>query len=106
MIQINKQLNRPDGGVVAPGSLIKFEPKFNKDALTVTYFLTHYVSQTAIDEGKKPIPGVEDFKYQIQKQCDVDEYLKLNDAGAADLVEEWLKEIIDGLIGAGNTEIV
>lgn len=106
MIKINKLLNRPDGGTVAPGSLLKFEPKFNKDALTVSYFLTHFVSQQAIDDGKQPIPGVTDFKYQVQKQCDEAEYLELNNAGAADLVETWLKELIDGLIGAGNTEIV
>lgn len=107
MIKINKQLTRPDGGKVSTGSLLKYNPKQNGDKLTVVYFLTHYISQSALDIGKLPIQKVEEFSYVQEKQCTQEEFdAMINDAGAGALVEGWLVEIIDGLIGVGNTEIV
>lgn len=106
MIKINKQLTRPDGGSVSSGSLVKYVPRFIKDELTVSYTIQHYFSQTALDSGKPTIPGVTDFKYKLIKVCTQSEYDLLNDSGAPLLVEDWLKDLIDDLIGVGNTEII
>ena len=106
MIKINKQLDRPDGGKVPSGSLIQSEPMFKKEQLKVIWKLTHWLSQSAIDSDKMPIPIITNFDYWITKQCTEEEFAKLNDAGSAELVENWLKEIIDASIGLGYTEIV
>jgi len=106
MIKITKQLQRPDGGTVASGSLIKFNPLFNKDSLSVRYNMTHYFSQSALDSKKKPVPGVTNFPYVLIKMCTPDEYLKLELADAPTLVEQWLADEIGGKIGVGNTVII
>ena len=114
MLQINKQLTRLDFGPLAAGSIITFEPKFNKDNLSVIYSLKQFSSLDAYNDFKDPekpsptlVPGVSDFDYKLQKICTPAEYEQLNEAGAADLVEIWLKELLEGNgVGAGNIEIL
>lgn len=106
MIKINKQLQRPDGGTVSSGSLLDYNTRFIGNGKIISYDLTLYFSQSALDSGKKKVPSVVNFKYRINKHCTEAEWLKLNDAGSADLVQEWLKDLIDIEIGQGFTEIV
>ena len=107
MIKINKQLQRPDGGTVSAGSIVDYSTRMLGSTMQVVYYLKHYFSQTAIDEGKPTIPAVTNFNYKIVKNCTEQEWEELNlDAGAGPRVQDWLKEILDELIGAGNTEII
>jgi len=107
MIQINKQLQRPDKGTLSAGSIIDFTTIFPTGTLSVRYNLTHWFNQLAKDEdGWLPVAEITNFSYILIKECTIAEYDKLNDAGSADLVQLWLKELIDSKIGAGNTEIV
>ena len=105
MIQINKQLERPDGGVVPSGSLLNYSTKFGQD-LTANFYLTHWLDQDSKDAGKLPIASILDFKYALSKQCTAEEWVLLNEAGSALLVENWLKSLIDSEIGAGYTVIL
>tara|TARA_R110000824_G_scaffold289801_2_gene478326 strand:- start:141 stop:473 length:333 start_codon:yes stop_codon:yes gene_type:complete len=110
MIQINKELTRPDKGIVAAGSLIRFSTIFPSGTMEVRYNLKHWVDKDAMDAPKKdgwlPITSVRDFSYIQIKQCTPEEYARINDAGSAQLVESWLKELIDVKIGNGNTKII
>ena len=107
MIQINKQLIRLDKGTLSAGSLIDFKPAFLAEKKIVLYTLRHWFNQLAKDEeGWTPVPGVIAFEYKLNKECTEEEWLSLNDAGSAELVEVWLQEIIDSKIGAGNTIII
>ena len=107
MIKINKQLQRPDKGTLAAGSIIDFTTIFPTGTLLVRYNLTHWFNQLAKDEdGWFPVAGVTNFSYILIKECTEEEYAQLNDAGSADLVQLWLKELIDAKIGAGNTELI
>jgi hypothetical protein len=107
MIKINKQLDRPDGGKVSAGSIVDYSTRMLGETMQVVYYLKHYFSQTAIDDGKQTIPGVTNFAYKQVKNCTEAEWSELNlDAGAGPRVQDWLKEILDELIGAGNTEII
>tara|TARA_R110000744_G_scaffold148351_1_gene261377 strand:- start:6599 stop:6922 length:324 start_codon:yes stop_codon:yes gene_type:complete len=107
MIQIDKELTRPDKGTVAAGSLINFTTIFPTGTMNVRYNLIHWVNEEAKDsEEWLPILGVINFSYIQIKECTPEEYAKLNDSGSAELVESWLKELIDAKIGAGNTKII
>jgi hypothetical protein len=107
MIQINKQLQRPDKGTLASGSIIDFTTIFPTGTLSVRYNLIHWFNQLAKDEdGWLPVAGVTNFSYIMIKECTEEEYAQLNEAGSADLVQLWLKELIDAKIGAGNTIII
>lgn len=109
-IKINKQLTRPDKGTLSAGSIIDFQTRFISDDLTVVFMLTHWFNQlakdTAKEEGWKPVAEIKNFSYKLPRKCTEEEWLKLNDAGSADMVEGWLKDIIDSKIGDGNTEII
>jgi hypothetical protein len=107
MIKINKQLQRPDGGTVSSGSIVDYTTRMLGESMQVVYYLKHYFSQAAIDDGKPTIPGVTNFGYNQVKTCTETEWTELNlDAGAGPRVQDWLKEIIDANIGNGNTEII
>lgn len=107
MIKINKELQRPDKGTVASGSIIDYNANFIGSKKVIRYNLTHWLSEEVKDEGGwMPIAGITEFKYVILKQCTDEEWDSLNDAGSAELVEVWLQEIIDSKIGAGNTVII
>jgi hypothetical protein len=107
MIKINKQLQRPDGGTVSAGSIVDYTTRMLGESMQVVYYLKHYFSQSAIDDGKPTIPGVTNFGYKQVKNCTVAEWTELNlDAGAGPRVQDWLVEILDELIGAGNIEII
>jgi hypothetical protein len=107
MIKIDKQLQRPDKGTLASGSIIDFTTIFPTGTLKVRYNLTHWFSEAAKSEGTwLPVAGVTNFPYVLIKECTEEEYAQLNDAGSADLVEVWLQELIDEKIGAGYTEII
>jgi len=107
MIKIDKQLQRPDKGTLSSGSIIDFTTIFPTGILSVRYNLTHWFNELAKSEGNwLPVQGVTNFKYVLIKECTEEEYAKLNETGSADLVEEWLKELIDTSIGEGYTEII
>jgi hypothetical protein len=106
MIKINKQLKRPDGGTVSSGSILNYNTRFIGNGMIISYDLTLYFSQSALDNGMKKVPSVLDFKYRLNKECTIEEWAKLNDSGSADLVQNWLKDLIDTEIGTGFTELV
>lgn len=110
MIQINKQLQRPDKGMVSPGSLIYYTAQFIEEKKTIRFNLTHWFSlsakETAADDGWQPIQKVKDFSYIQFKECTEEEWDALDESGSAALVKDWLKQIIESQIGAGNTEII
>lgn len=110
MIQINKQLQRPDKGTLSAGSLIDFKTIRSETDKSIRYNLTHWFNQAAKDAPKEdgwlPVAVVKNFSYILRKECTDEEWLKLNDAGSTELVEGWLQDIIDSKIGDGNTEII
>ena len=106
MIQINKELQRPDGGNVKAGSIVDYNARFLSDVTTIVYDLKLYFNQKAIDEKKLPVPKVDNLKFRITKKCTEEQWKKLNESGSVDLVQSWLKELIDQEIGKGFTEIV
>ena len=44
--------------------------------------------------------------FRLPLECTEEEYAELNNAGSADLVEQWLQELIDAKIGDNYTEII
>ena len=107
MIKIDKQLQRPDKGTLSAGSIIDFTTIFPTGTLKVRYNLKHWFSEAAKEEGTwLPVAGVTNFSYIMVKDCTREEYDQLNNAGSADLVEGWLKELIDAEIGIGYTTII
>jgi len=95
MIQINKQLTRLDGGHLASGSIVPFQPQFNADELSVSYYITHWYKPTSKEDGFSPVSGVIEFSYIQFKECTIEEWALLNEAGSADVVEQWLVDILD-----------
>ena len=110
MIKINKQLQRPDKGMVSSGSIIYYTAQFIEEKNTIRFNLTHWFSlsakETSNTDGWLPIPKVKDFSYIQLKECTDEQWKLLDDAGSAALVKDWLKEIIESQIGLGNTEII
>lgn len=105
-IKVNKRLNRPDGGIVASGSIVKYDTRLNSKSLVVWFFLNHYITQTALDNGKRPIQAIKEFEYKIFKECTPEDWAKLNDSGSAQLVEGWLKSELETRLGEGLVEII
>lgn len=107
MLKINKQLNRPDGGKVNSGSIVKYSTRFNtKGGLVIWYFLDHYLNSTSLENGKKTIPETLEVPKSMYKECTEEEWAKLNEAKSAEQVELWLKEGLEGIIGEGYIEII
>lgn len=103
MITINKELNRPDGGKVASGSIIKYNTRFNADnGYVVWFYLNHFVDVASFDSGKEKVHQIDEFSYTQYKECTQAEWDSLNDAGSAVLVESWLKDILELELGEGN----
>jgi len=108
-VKINKQLNRPDGGVVASGSLaVCNNPMPLVNTKQVVFLSPIYLTETSYDNGKTNIPAIDQFKtFKLVKQCDDAEWDALNDdAGAGVLMGTFMAECIDAVIGAGFTELV
>jgi len=114
-LKINKKLNRPDGGVISAGSVAKSIAVFNEDTMEVNFPLYLYVSENALNNNKKPIPSCVEFSSRLTsgkselvrmvKKCSEDEWLEVNTGGqAGQLTNEWFKNCIDEIIGAGYTE--
>lgn len=106
MIKITKQLTRPDGGNVSANSILDYNAKFVGNKKAVIFKLSLYFSQAALDSGKPPVRAVTNFFMKETKICTEAEWAKLNEAGSHDLVQVWLKDLIDLKIGLGFTEIV
>lgn len=108
MIKINKKLNRPDGGTVAAGSIIDYNSRFIGKGMIISFQLMHHFSEAALEDGKPLIAKITNFAYRLNKECSEEEWAELMTGSEASgiLVETWLKEMIDALIGAGNTEII
>ncbi len=107
MIQINKQLQRPDKGTLSSGSIIDYTAQFIGSKKTIRFNLTHWFNLIAKDEdGWLPVAGITNFRYIQLRECTDEEWDSLDNEGSAVMVQDWLKEIIDEKIGAGNTEII
>lgn len=111
MIQINKQLQRPDKGTLSSGSIIDYATQFiGGDDNVIRFNLRHWFNQLAKDthkeEGWRPVKKVNNFAYVQIKRCTDAEWESLNNEGSAVMVQEWLKELIDVELGDGFTEII
>lgn len=107
MIQINKQLQRPDKGTLSSGSIIDYTTQFLGENKIVRFNLIHWFNELArTEEGWLPVAKITNFDYTLFKNCTDAEWDSLNDAGSAVMVQEWLQELIDEKIGVGSTEIV
>lgn len=110
MIKINKQLQRPDKGMLAAGSILDAKTRFIPNDLTVVWNLTHWFNELAKETAKEdvwfPVVGVNNFGYIQSKICTPEEWAMLDEAGTPELLEGWLQKIIDKAIGEGNTEII
>lgn len=114
-IKINKQLNRPDGGVVPSGSIATSNPKMvsakvptANDAGTVLFPIVLAFDQASLDADKVGVPAITEFSYRgINKTCTQAEWDAMNDnADAGALVNGWMQTAIEQIIGVGNTEIL
>jgi ABC-type amino acid transport substrate-binding protein len=75
--------------------------------MLVSYDLTLYFNQNAVDEDKTPVPFITDFAFRLNKQCTEQEWIDVMTlANAGMITQEWLEELIDLEIGQGYTEIV
>jgi hypothetical protein len=108
MIKINKQLQRPDGGNVSTGSIIDYNSRFIGKGRIVSFDLMHHFSESALNEGKQLIPSITNFIYRLNKECTIEEWteLMIGADASGDLVQNWLKKLIDVKIGSGYTEII
>lgn len=106
MIKITKTLNRADGGNVTANSILDFSTRKLESERIMIYDLKLFFNQICKNENKPQIEGITDFANRIIKECTVEEWAKLNDAGSVDLVQVWLKQLIDIEIGLGFTEII
>ena len=110
MIKINKQLQRPDKGTLSSGSIIDYTAQFIGSKKVIRFNLTHWFNLAAKDAPKEdgwlPVAGITEFKYTQLRECTDAEWDSLDNAGSAVMVQDWLKDIIDAKIGAGNTELI
>lgn len=105
MIEITKQLMRPDGGKIAANSILIVSHLLNPDK-TINYRLRHYISQSAIDQGKKPIPEASNLSYKQKKVCTNQEWEDLNSGNSQEKVLLMLKPILESEVGKGNVKIL
>lgn len=108
-VKINKALNRPDGGSVSSGSLaVCNNPQQLVNSMQVVFLTNFFITETAYQNGKTPIPQLDKFpSMKLIKQCSEEEWADLNDsAGAGALVGLFMQECIDAIIGGGSTEII
>jgi len=110
MLKINSSLRRLDKGTVPKGSLIDYRRVPLDDKKIMRFNLTHWINQLAKDGNKKdgwmPISGVKNFKYTLFKKCTEEEWDSLNGAGSNEIVEGWLKDILNTALGGDLTETV
>ena len=106
MLKINKQLNRPDGGKINSGSIITFDPIPRTNDGDVVFSMKHYVSETTLNNSKKPIHKIDEFDYTIKRPTTPDEFASLNNAGAVDLMTGWLVTELESKLGVGTIETI
>ncbi len=109
IVKITKQLDRPDGGKVASGSIaVCNSPRQVVNEKAVVFIIAFFINQTAIDSGKTNIPQLVKFPtMKLVKMCSDDEWTELSDdAGAGALVGKFMKECIDAAIGDGFAELI
>ena len=109
IVKITKQLDRPDGGKVASGSIaVCNSPRQVVSEQAVEFNTEFFINQTAIDNGKTNIPALVKFpKMKLIKMCSDDEWTELNDdAGAGALIGKFMTECIDEVLGDGFTELI
>jgi hypothetical protein len=106
MIQINKELNTKDGGVIASGSIVVYQTIFHV-GLKITYRILVYRSVDDFENGKMPIENIVELGQGYDRVMTEQEYDALNtETGVFDTVQGWLKTIIDEIIGVGYTELI
>ena len=74
MILVDKQLKRPDGGIVPSGSFIEYKSSKKGDKYKIS--MQHFINK---EKSFRSIPCVNDFKYIIfidsNKESDVKDYI-------------------------------
>jgi hypothetical protein len=108
-VKINKQLSRPDGGNVSSGSLaVCNNPQQRVSSKQVIFKTSFYITESAYDNGKQPIPKLDKFpRMKLVKDCSDEEWDALyDDAGAGALVGTFMTECIDAILGDGFTELI
>ena len=107
MLQINKQLTRPDGTTVDSGSVINPQPQADHITKVIRYNMAHHVNQAAIDDGLEAIRGgVLEFEYSQPRECTQAEWDSLDGPGYYLLIDTWLKVILEAKIGVGFITII
>ncbi len=107
-VEITKQLDRPDGGVVASGSIADSNPVFIESEKAIKFPTKLMLNQQAIDDGKQPVPSINEFKFnKLVKMCSDSEWDAVNDdSGAGLLVTQFYQEVIAEHIGDGFTNLI
>ena len=108
MLIIDKQLDRSDGTPVVTGSLVIGNQKQDERNKIIRWEIEHFLDQDSIDSGKDTIRGgVLNFKIGQSKKCTEqqwDEITKSANSGA--LLETWLMDILNEIIGQGTVKKV
>jgi len=105
-LKINEELNTPDGGVVASGSLVKFSTIFPEKGYNVDYNLSIYRSETDYDNGMSKIRRINEFPNNYNLVLDQAGYLALDPEGVNEYLKYWVLEKLGYSSGAtGIVEI-
>ena len=74
-VKITKAISRPDGGSVSSGSLaVCNNPQQIVSSMQVVFPTSFYITETAFENGKQPIPKLDKFpKMKLIKQCTEEE---------------------------------
>jgi hypothetical protein len=112
-LQINKALNRADGLTIPSGSVISWSTTFVAGSRRVRFSpLFVFLSASDRDDYYNGVEGapINDMSGAYEKEMTVEEQAALSDAGAFELVEGWLKDLIvansDGYLTDGDIVII
>jgi hypothetical protein len=120
-LQINKVLNRVNGGTIPSGSVISWSSTFVAGTLIVRYqpmynFLSVADRDAYFADPNNSMPPVmckeiENMQFQYEKTMTQQEFDDLNtQTGVLDTVQDWLKDAIvaasNGYLTAGDIAIV
>lgn len=109
IVKINKQLDRPDGGKVASGSIaVCNEPRQVINKKTVVFLMPIFLNQTAIDNKKSHIPALVLFPiFKLIYKCTDEEWAELiDDSSAGAYMGLLMEKAIAAQIGDGFTELI
>lgn len=99
-LKINTTLNTKDGLVVPSGSLLGFNTIIPDNKGEIHYNPLLYISEQARNEGKATVQAELNFAFvKTPTQAEWDNFNPLS-------VNEFYKEYVETLVGAGNVEII